>query len=280
MKPIIKWAGGKYKLSKELETFLPKEVQETKEIKRYIEPFFGGGGFFFYLHNYYDIEESVIIDKNEKLINLYKQVSENLDVFLKILDTIKNAFLLTDDKKEFFYSIREKFNRSSLGIQQAVFFMFLNKTCFNGLYRENSSGGFNVPFGSYKTYNFYDLENIAEVSKLLKTSEIIYGNFYDIEIQEDDLFYLDPPYIPLNKTSNFTSYTKEGFGKDFNSLLLNFMNEIDKNNARFILSNSYSEETLKMYKKYNISYIQASRSINSNSEKRNKIKEIVVRNYK
>lgn len=274
MKPIIKWAGGKYKLSKTLEKFLP-----DRKINRYVEPFFGGGGFFFYINSELDIKEKVIIEKNEKLINLYNCVANDLEGFINKLDVLVKNFFKTENKKEFYYSIREKFNSSSVSLNQAVMFLFLNKTCFNGLYRENLSGKFNVPFGSYKKYSFYDLENIKEVSRILKDTKIICGNFNQTEIRNGDFFYLDPPYIPLDKTSNFTSYTKDGFGYNLNKQLISLLKDINDSNGLFMLSNSYNEETLDMYSDYNINYIEASRSINSKPDKRNKVKEIVVRNY-
>lgn len=283
MKPVIKWAGGKYKLSPIIENHLPSKIINSKKIKRYIEPFFGSGGFYFYLNsNGYNIEKSVIIDKNPKLINLYKTISYDLTQFISRLNELTDVFLSIDneeDKKIFYYEARKDFNTSLNDLEVSVLFMFLNKTCFNGLYRENSSGDFNVPMGSYKKYNFYDEENIKEVSNHLKKCNIICGDFDSVEVEEGDFFYLDPPYIPLNKTSNFTSYTKKGFSLYLNKRLINFLNEIDSKGAKFILSNSYSEETLELYKDFSVFSVEANRSINSKPDKRNKVKEIIVKNF-
>jgi DNA adenine methylase len=274
---------GKYKLSPIIESHLPSKIINSKEIKRYIEPFFGGGGFYFYLNNNgYNIEKSIIIDKNPKLINLYKTISYDLPQFISRLNELTKIFLSIEneeDKKKFYYEARKDFNTSLNDLEVSVLFMFLNKTCFNGLYRENSSGDFNVPMGSYKKHNFYDEENIQEVSNYLKNCDIICGDFDSVEIEEGGFFYLDPPYIPLNKTSNFTSYTKEGFSLDLNKRLINFLNKIDSKGAKFILSNSYSEKTLKLYKDFNVFSVEVNRSINSKSDKRNKVKEIIVKNF-
>lgn len=282
MKPIVKWAGGKYKLSKELEVLLPENIQKEKKFLRYIEPFFGGGGFFFYLGNKYDFNSSILIEKNSKLFYLYEFIKKDLKSFKKYFEAIEKEFLLRDldKRKEFYYFMREKFNTEKNEKKLAILFLFLNKTCFNGLYRENSSGGFNVPFGSYKAYNFFDEKNINEVSLSLKNSIMINGDFEEFgEIKENDFFYFDPPYVPLSKTSSFTSYTKDGFGIKDQKRLINLLERITKSNAKFMLSNSYSEETIDMYKEYNVNFILAGRSINSKKDSRNKIKEIIVRNY-
>lgn len=282
MKPIIKWAGGKYSISKDLEQFLPQDIIETKNINKYYEPFFGGGGFLFYLlTNNYNIGEIHISDLNYQVYNLYRIIKENFEEFNKKLDYLIYKFHQEDDKKTFFLNIRINFNRSDkTDVDSAVYFLFLNKTCFNGLYRENKKGEFNVPFGKYKKYSFYDENNLREIKSVLDRSYIYNINYKDItEINEDTFLYLDPPYIPLSKTSSFTSYTSKGFGSKEQYDLLKFLYHINDNNGRFILSNSYSEDSLDLYKDFNINTIEAKRSINSDKNGRKKIKEAVVKNY-
>lgn len=282
MKPIVKWAGGKSKLSIEIEKYLPKSIKEYKHINRYIEPFFGGGGFYFYLLNEgYKVDDAIIIDKNNKLMNLYKNIANDFDIVKNHLDYLVNTFNESKDKENFYYNARNDFNKTTDKTKQAVLFLFLNKTCYNGLFRENKKGMFNVPFGKYKKYSFYDLENIKSVSEALKNTKMILGDFKNFgKIEQNDLFYFDPPYIPISETSNFTSYVGEGFNLKDQNDLISTLYKIDKNKGYFILSNSYSEETLELYKDFNISIIEARRSINSKATKRGKVKEIIVRNYK
>lgn len=282
MKPIVKWAGGKSKLSTEIEGHLPQHIKEHKHISRYVEPFFGGGGFYFHLLNEgYKIDNAIIIDKNSRLMNLYKNIANNFEEIENHLDYLINTFIESKDKENFYYNVRNDFNKTTDKTKQAVLFLFLNKTCYNGLFRENKKGIFNVPFGKYKKYSFYDLENIKSISKVLKNTNMILGDFNDFgKVKQNDLFYFDPPYVPISETSSFTSYTREGFGLKEQNELISILYQIDKMKGYFILSNSYSEETLKLYEDFNISLIESKRSINSKAAHRGKIKEILVRNYK
>lgn len=280
MKPIIKWAGGKSSISPDIESFLPTDIKESKEINKYIEPFFGGGGFLFYLlSNGYNINKIYISDLNYKLYNFYSVIKNDFIEFKNRLDSLIEKFFEVEEKKDFYLYIRSLFNRENDDINLAIYFLFLNKTCFNGLYRENKKGEFNVPFGKYKKYSFYDEKNLKEIKEVLDRSYLYNKDFRKFDDFNKSFFYLDPPYIPLNETSYFSSYIKDGFGSKEQSSLLDFLYEINKRNNRFLLSNSYNEKSKEIYKDFNINIIEAKRSINSKGSKRGKIKEVLINNY-
>jgi DNA adenine methylase len=265
--PVVKWVGGKRQLLGEIEKRIPK-------FERYFEPFIGGGATLFH----FQPKESFISDINEDLINLYKTIRDFPEELIESLKIHQNT-------PEYFYEIRsldrsENFKNLS-NIEKASRFLYLNKSGFNGLYRVNSRGEFNVPFGKYKNPVYAIPENIRECSCFLKSVKIENGDFelFKNEIQKGDFFYFDPPYFPLSKTSNFVSYTKENFNFDDQKRLLNFLKLVDKKGGKFLLSNSYSDEVLELYKDFKIDIVEAGRSINSKSNKRGKVREILVRNY-
>ena len=266
--PIVKWVGGKRQLMFEL----LKNMPET--YNRYYEPFIGGGALFFELQP----QNGYISDMNEELINLYFVVRD--DVYNLIDDLNKHEI-----SKDYFLKIRnidrtEKYNKLS-DIQKASRFIYLNRTCFNGMYRVNSQGQFNVPFGNYKNPRIVDAENLINCSKLLKNTEICCADFSEIlnKVQKGDFVYFDPPYVPLNETSSFTSYTKDGFDLDMQFKLRDVCDELDSMGVMFMLSNSDTKLVNELYSNYEIKKVFASRAINANGNGRGKITEVLVRNY-
>lgn len=266
--PIVKWVGGKRQLMFELLKNMPENYN------RYFEPFIGGGALFFELQP----QNGYISDMNEELINLYSVVRD--DVYNLIDDLNKHKV-----SKEYFLKIRnldrtEKYNKLS-DIQKASRFIYLNRTCFNGLYRVNSQGQFNVPFGNYKNPKIVDAENLINCSKLLKNTEICCADFSGIlnKVQKGDFVYFDPPYVPLNETSSFTSYTKDGFDLDMQFKLRDVCDELDSKGVMFMLSNSDTKLVNELYSNYEIKKVFASRAINANGNGRGKITEVLVRNY-
>lgn len=266
--PIVKWVGGKRQLMFELIKNMPKSYN------RYFEPFIGGGALFFELQP----DNAYISDMNEELINLYKVVRYNVDEL--VADLQKH-----DISKEYFMEIRnidrtEEYKNWS-NIQKASRFIYLNRTCFNGMYRVNSKGEFNVPFGHYKNPRIVDENNLINCSNLLQRTEIRHADFSEIltKVQEGDFVYFDPPYVPLSATSSFTSYTKDGFDIDMQFKLRDVCDELDTMGVNFLLSNSDTKLVNELYENYNIKKVFASRQINANADGRGKITEVLVRNY-
>lgn len=270
MKPFLKWAGGKRQLLSVISENFPEHIDT------YYEPFLGGGAVFFYKA----FDKCVVNDYNEELINCYKVIKDSQEELIKELDGYENT-------SEFFYEIRnldraENYKKIS-SIKRAARIIYLNKTCFNGLYRVNSSGYFNVPFGGYKNPTYIDKDNIREISKYLNTAnvKIMSGDFSVClkSCKQGDFVYLDPPYHPLTKTSAFTSYSKDGFTEKDQERLKETLDELNKKNVKWLLSNSCADFIKNLYKDYTIIEISAKRSINSNGEKRGAIKEVLIKNF-
>ncbi len=266
--PIVKWVGGKRQLMFELIKNMPKSYN------KYFEPFIGGGALFFELQP----EQAYISDMNEELINLYSVVRDN--VYELINDLSKHEV-----SKEYFLEIRnidrtEKYLELS-DVERASRFIYLNRTCFNGMYRVNSQGQFNVPFGHYKNPRIIDENNLLNCSELLKKTEIKCADFSEIltKVKKGDFVYFDPPYVPLNETSNFTSYTKDGFDIDMQFKLRDVCDELDNKCVKFMLSNSDTKLVNELYANYEIKKVFASRQINANADGRGKITEVLVKNY-
>ena len=266
--PIVKWVGGKRQLMFELLKNMPKEYN------RYFEPFIGGGALFFELQP----DNAYISDMNEELINLYRVVRDNVNEL--IADLQKH-----DISKEYFMEIRnidrlEEYKNWS-DIQKASRFIYLNRTCFNGMYRVNSKGEFNVPFGHYKNPRILDENNLINCSNLLQKTEIKHADFSEIlkKVKKGDFVYFDPPYVPLSETSSFTSYTKDGFDMDMQFKLRDVCDELESMGVKFLLSNSDTKLVNELYENYNIKKVFASRQINANADGRGKITEVLVRNY-
>ncbi|HOE20283.1 MAG TPA: DNA adenine methylase [Spirochaetota bacterium] len=298
-RPFIKWAGGKSQLIDEIDERLPVELRE-REITTYFEPFLGGGAVFFYIAQKFSIERAVLFDINEDLIITYKVIKYNPEELMRFIDYYKYLYnnLDIEKQKDFFYSIRENYNKNKVKInfndynneliEHAAQMIFLNKTCYNGLYRLNSKGEFNVPFGKYKKVNFYDKENILYISALLQKAELYIYDFeeiihYDVN---NAFIYFDPPYRPISQTASFTSYSKFHFSENDQIRLATIFKELDKRNARLMLSNSDPKNVNpdddffeKHYKGFNIQRVYANRMINCNGEKRGKINELIITNY-
>lgn len=266
--PIVKWVGGKRQLMLELLKNMPKSYN------RYFEPFIGGGALFFELQP----DEAYISDMNEELINLYSVVRDNVYELMSDLNKHKIS-------KEYFLEIRNldrtKKYKKLTNVQRASRFIYLNRTCFNGLYRVNSQGQFNVPFGHYKNPRILDTDNLLNCSELLNKTEIKYADFSEIltKVKKGDFVYFDPPYVPLNETSSFTSYTKAGFDIDMQLKLKEVCDQLDSMGVMFMLSNSDTQFVNELYSDYKIKKVFASRQINANVDGRGKITEVLVRNY-
>ena len=238
---------------------------------RYFEPFIGGGAVFFYLNP----EKAIINDLNEELINLYCNVRDEPQKLMEKLDDLQENV----DDKEFFLDMRSKEPIDSL--EKAVRTVFLNRTCYNGMYRVNSGGKFNVPFGDMGNPKLYEKKNIIACSQALKKTTILSGDYKKLNrrIRKNDFVYLDPPYVPLSDTSHFTSYTSEKFGEEQQVELLEFCKKIDKKGGLFMLSNSYNEFTEKLYQDFKIDTIKAARNVAAKTSSRTPINELVVTNY-
>jgi len=299
-KPFLKWVGGKTQILSELELRLPLHIKKTGIIDRYVEPFIGGGAFFFLLKRDYKIKRSFLLDINRELIIVYKVVQKTPLKLIEKLKSLEESFikLASNDRKELFYEIRYLYNQQITDfdykkynndwVERASSLIFLNRTCFNGLFRQNSKGEFNVPYGDYANPNICDGVNILEVSKALKKTEIIQADF-EISgkfIKENTFVYLDPPYRPLNKTSSFTCYVKKNFDDNDQNRLADFIKLMSNKGAYLMLSNSdpknqNAEDNFfdTLYSDFYIDRVLANRMINCNGNKRGKIKEIIVTNY-
>ena len=290
-KPFVKWAGGKKQLLTQIESLIPSDF--FKNSVTYIEPFVGGGAFLFYLLNKYPaIECAVINDINKDLITTYKIIKYKPLELISFLKQIQYEFYKLDKyekQKEYFLDKRQRFNTKELGdIENSAIFIFLNRTCFNGLYRVNSKGLFNVPFGKYTNPLICDELTLLEDSKLLQKVEILNGDFSQTldYLNNNTLFYLDPPYRPLTISSSFTSYSSDKFDDNDQKRLCEFCNQINNNKQKFILSNSDPKNTDindnffdELYSNFNINRICAKRAINSNSSKRGDVSELLINNF-
>lgn len=289
-KPFLKWAGGKTQILSEIDKRLPLELKKGKKMK-YVEPFVGGGAVLFHLLNNYNLEKAYIIDLNENLINLYQVIKSNVDDLINFLRILEKKYKKStyEERKKLYYSKRKEFNElKNNKIKKAALLIFLNKTCYNGLYRVNSKGEFNVPFGRYKNPKILDEENLINVSLALQNAEIFCGDFEISKnfIDENTFVYIDPPYRPLSNTSNFTSYSNNTFDDNEQIRLKKFFDFITQKKAKALLSNSDPKNTDpndnffdELYKDYIIERILAKRMINSKGNSRGYIYELLIRNY-
>jgi DNA adenine methylase len=291
-KPFIKWVGGKGQLIEQLESLLPVNFEKEKEVT-YIEPFVGGGAMLFYmLQNFPNITHAVINDINPDLVCCYKTVRDNVEDLIPSLSEIQKRYYEFSDmelKREMYMQVRDRYNTKNLDpIENTTLFFFLNRTCFNGLYRVNKRGFFNVPCGRYLQPQICDEETLRADSKLLQKVEILCGDFEQtIEYAKGKtLFYFDPPYRPLSDTSSFNDYTKEAFNDDSQIRLKSFCDKVSQSGYQFMLSNSDCKGKNELdnffdalYADYEIERVWASRNVNANGAKRGKIKEILVHNY-
>lgn len=289
-KPFLKWAGGKTQLIEEIEKRLPDGIREGK-IECYVEPFIGSGALFFYLVAKYKFKRVIINDINSELINVYLVIKNEVENLIEELEKISKKYfsILQEEKSLFFYEIREKYNINKEGnIKHAAYFIFLNRTCFNGLYRVNSKGKFNVPFGRYVNPKICDVENLKNVSKILKNVEILNIDFEktDKYIKKESFIYFDPPYRPLSNSSSFNSYAKESFNDKSQEKLAQYFRRLDKKGVKLMLSNSDPKNSDPndnffddLYKGFDIKRVDAKRMINSKGSGRGVIKELLIMNY-
>ena len=293
-KPFIKWVGGKGQLLPEINKLYPIEL--GKNINKYAEIFLGGGAVLFDILSKYKLDEVYISDKNLELINTYKSIRDNVDILIKSLKEMEEQYIPLDNenRKDYYYKKREEYNSLKINIEEnniekAVLFIFLNKTCFNGLYRVNKKGKFNVPMGAYKKPKICDEENLKNVSLTLRNVKIVYADYRESEkfIDDKTFVYIDPPYRPLNITSSFTSYTENDFNDKEQIELAEYINVLNKKGAKIVISNSDPKNNDiddnffdKLYKNYNINRVKATRMLNSNASLRGAINELLITNYK
>jgi len=293
VKPFLKWAGGKGQLLSEIEKYYPFE---NKKITKYAEPFVGGGAVLFDVLSKYDLEEVYISDINAELINTYLIIRDYVDELISMLSNMQDKFLPkdTENRKKYYLKKRELFNQLKINgdennnIEKAAHMIFLNKTCFNGLFRVNKKGLFNVPMGSYKNPMICDEENLRAVSDKLQNVAIVCGDYRESVdfIDKNTFVYFDPPYRPLTETASFTAYTQNLFDDEEQMELARFVDDMDSKGAKIVISNSDPKNTNKeddffddIYSEYNIKRVKANRMINSNSDARGKINELLISNF-
>ncbi len=267
--PFVKWAGGKRQL-------LPELIKRVPKFTTYCEPFVGGGALFFYLQP----KKAIINDFNKDLINTYITIQNDVESLIQHLSTYKND-------SESYYKIRELdrtplFHRMS-ATEKASRLIYLNKTCYNGLFRVNSMGEFNSPFGSYKSPNIVNEPTLRAIHNYFQNADVTFlsGDFEAAVkgLKKGTFVYFDPPYDPVSASSNFTGYTNLGFGKQEQRRLKEVCDELNAKGIKFLLSNSATDFILGLYKEYNIEKISAKRVINSNANNRGNVDEVLIRNY-
>ncbi|PKL64807.1 MAG: modification methylase [Methanomicrobiales archaeon HGW-Methanomicrobiales-3] len=298
-RPFLKWAGGKTQLLDELEKRLPEEIR-TGKITRYVEPFIGGGAVFFYLNRHFSFEHCDICDVNKELILSYRVIQNSVQELIAELENLKSAYFSRagDMQEQMYYEVRNDFNLNltridfdeynDAWIERTAQIIFLNRTCFNGLFRVNRRGEFNVPFGGYKKPDILNQENLHTVSALLKKTRIHLGDFTTCQEQVNDrtFVYFDPPYRPLKRSSSFTSYSKDGFSDADQVRLAGFFRKLDGSGAKVMLSNSdpkneKPQDTFfdSLYAGYYVGRVPARRRINCKGTCRGDISELVITNY-
>lgn len=294
VKPFVKWAGGKGSLLNQIEKFYPSDLKNG-QIDCYIEPFVGGGAVLINILQNYNVREAYAFDINLDLINSYNVIKNNVNGLIERLSSIEKEFLKLDkeERKEYFYNTRKQYNtyklvENEISVDKAAQFIFLNRTCFNGLYRVNRSGDFNVPMGSYKNPTICDETNLKALSMLIQNVNFVCGDYKSSQkyIKENTFVYFDPPYRPLNATSGFTAYTKEDFNDDDQRELAKYYKNLHESNVKVMLSNSNPKNTNKednffedIYGEFNINVIYAKRMINAVSDGRGEISELLITNY-
>lgn len=277
-RPFLKWVGGKGQLLPEL----LKRVEAAGNFGRYHEPFVGGGALFFELARRGDLgkKQAYLSDNNPRLVKAYQGIKHDVEAVIAALNDHKAAH-----GKEYFYEVRDQHNASwntETPVECAARIIYLNKTCFNGLYRENSRGEFNVPIGSYKNPGILDEENLRAAAIALKRARIENTHFGDVErrAHAGDFVYFDPPYHPLSTTSSFTAYDRGGFNEDSQRLLARVVGALTDKGVKVLLSNSDTPLIRDLYSpRFTVEHVLASRHVNSKADRRGKITEILVRNF-
>lgn len=273
-KPFLKWAGGKSRLAREITSFFPVEFN------RYFEPFLGGGAIYFNISP----REGILNDLNKYLVGTYEIIRDrphDLIKKLRLIDKEYHALLSLEEKSEYYYSSRERYNRiEKVNIEKAALFIFLNKTGYNGMYRENLKGSYNIPFGKHEKSLICDEENILNVSLDIQNIKFTAGDYKQAieSAKKGDLVYLDPPYIPVSKTSKFTQYQKEGFSDSDHLELKNLALKLHRKGCFVVISNSYCDESKALYndEAFKINIVNTVRLIHSSKRV---VREIVVTNF-
>lgn len=290
VKPFVKWAGGKSQLLNEIRAKYPAKIY------KYCEPFVGGGAVLLDVLANCHPKEVLINDINGELVNTYSQIKNNVDKLIKMLSEMQESFWSKNDvdRKGMYTSKRDRFNDikvngdDKINLEKAALFIFLNKTCFNGLYRVNRKGLFNVPIGSYKNPPICDAENLKNISKLLQNVQIKCGDYSECEdfIDENTFVYIDPPYRPLTATASFTSYSENEFGDKEQIELGKFVDKISAKGAKVVVSNSDPKNSDEndcffddLYSRYTVKRVSAKRMINSKASGRGSIKELIICNF-
>lgn len=293
VKPFLKWAGGKGQLISEIEKYYPFD---NKDIFKYAEPFVGGGAILFDILSKYDLKEVYISDINTELVNAYCIIRDDINELIAMLRVMQDEFLPinVDERKVYYTAKRERFNYlkvncdKSVNTEKAALMIFLNKTCFNGLFRVNRKGLFNVPMGAYKNPMICDEVNLRAVSNKLQKVNIVCGDYRLSKefIDKNTFVYFDPPYRPLTNTANFTAYTENLFNDKCQKELANYVNELDEKGAKIVVSNSDPKNSNEddnffddIYSDYKIKRVEATRMISCNGSSRGKIKELLISNF-
>ncbi len=291
-KPFLKWAGGKGQLLDTIRTYFPEELGTS--ITKYCEPMVGAGAVLFDILNNYELEEIMINDSNAELMNVYNAIKNNVFELIQLLQQFEKEHLSCDDdsRKQYYYTQRDMYNnlitnKNANDVLKAALFVYLNKTCFNGLYRVNRRGEFNVPMGSYKNPTICDIENLLLVNKKLQNVQILAGDYHAVEefVDKNTFIYFDPPYRPLSKTAEFTSYTENEFNDNDQIELAEFIKKLAAKGVKILASNSDPKNTNPedsffddLYSELSINRVSAKRSINSNGNNRGTIKELLISN--
>jgi DNA adenine methylase len=299
IKPFLKWAGGKTQLISQFTPKLPVELK-LGITKRYVEPFIGGGAMFFHIASLYEIQEFIVSDINPEVILCYRVIQEDVKNLLSALDELQFQYdaLSIEQQERFFYRVREQFNSARYffdfqivtdkSIERVAQTIFLNHTCFNGLFRVNLKGGFNVPFGKYKNPVFHERGNVLEIAEILKDTKILCGDFSICNdfAESGTFYYFDPPYRPISTTASFTSYSTSIFNDVTQKRLAENFRFLDQQGAKLMLSNSNPKNENpnddffeRLYENFTISTVMAARAINSQGAKRGQISELLITNY-
>lgn len=271
-RPFLKWVGGKTQLLPEL----LRQVERAAEFGRYHEPFVGGGALFFKVARQHKLGKKLawLSDSNPNLIETYQAVRDRVESIIPLLYRHGESH-----SEQYYYQVRA--NVPDKPVERAARVIYLNKTCFNGLYRENRKGKFNVPVGRYTNPMICDEINLREVAKVLKRTRLESRDFETVldAAKPGDLVYFDPPYYPLSETASFTNYEKNGFGKDSQMRLANVAAELKKRDVKIILSNSWTPFIRRLYREFRIEKVFAGRQVNSRADKRNKVPEVLITSF-
>ncbi len=274
-KPIVKWAGGKTRLLKHLVPFATE-----RKMRVYAEPFMGGAALFFRLASMPErrFERAILADQNPELVAAYQAVKKHVDRVLTALQKYADR----EDRRELYYETRDLSTQKLGDVERAARLIFLNRTGYNGLWRVNSKGKFNVPYGRYLNPKIVDPERLHAASAALALAEIRHVDFLEVsrECAEGDFVYFDPPYVPLSKTATFTAYASQGFGPDDQERLAKEMRRLRDRGVRAMLSNASNAETRRLYEGLETEVVYAPRAINSDPKKRGEVAEVLVRNWK